>query len=411
MAQPVANSNNSGMDPARDFFFRLGSEVAAPLMTGLVRWMAAKLREARPDIILFLSRDGDILHKLWEKHCPDELADIPTRYLLASRRALRLASLRKVDESFCKFMTSQATGLSIRQMFQRIGLEEAAFLPVLSRNTRLAADLPWSRDLEREVHDTLKVLEPDLLRLAEREREAYCRYLDSEGINMTGRLAVVDVGWHASLQLALAEILRSRGQKLQTDGYYCGIFPDAIAGQTDDDQFHGYLLEGNQPAGRFSEVHRFVEIIEFLFSSAEKSLLYFKEGEDGIPSAVFCPDSASNYQLDAIRAMQEGCLTYADDPSRYPDDPYPALKRLGLDPTIEEASFLAPLEAARGFGDIRHLQGFARTGSQLGNLVRWKRFYSDFKDALWRPGFWARLSPMERKLLKLLSPDGTKGFK
>ncbi len=410
MAHSATSSRISSKDPAMDTFSQLGREIAGPLLMGMIEWMAGCLLHSRPDLILFLSRDGDILKKLWEKCCPAELAGIPTRYVLASRRALWLASLRKVDDAATKALTSQAAGLSIRQVFRRAGLDEAAFLPVLSRQPGLAPDLKFSINLEAAVHQSFKELEPDLLRSASRERKAYSRYLEAEGLTGKSRLAIVDVGWHGSLQLALAALLRDQGDKLETDGYYCGIFPDAMARQTEKDRFHGYLLQGDFPEARFQELQRFVELVEFFFSSPDKSLLYFEQSDSGVPLPVFCSDSPSDYQQQALQALQAACLDLAADDSAIPDDPFTSLKRLGLNPTRQEAACLGPLEASRGFGDVRHLQPFAAARSSVGNLLHWGRFHRDFKNALWRPGYWAQLSAIEKQLLKILSPEGTKAL-
>jgi hypothetical protein len=411
MANPVASAQASFDNPARDFFAGLGRRVAAPLLIGMLQWMAGKIQESKPDMILFLSRDGDILRKLWELRCPSDLAGIPTRYLLASRRALWMASLQKVDDASCRLMTSQAAGLSVRQLFQRVGLDEAAFLPVLSRDPELAPDLPYSKRLESAVHRSFKELEPELLRSASRERKSYSSYLESEGITLRSRLAIVDIGWHGSLQIALANILRARGKHIESDGYYCGVFPDAIVRQSKQDRFHGFLLQGEEPSGRFRELQPFVELIEFLFSSPDKSLINFEESESGIQVPVFGTESPSSYQLKALQTMHEECLKLAASESSSTPEPYHDLMRLGLFPSREEAALLAPLEAARGFGDVRFLQSFACTRSRIGNLLRWSRFYKDFKNSLWRPGYWACLSTTERRLLKILSPEGTKDLK
>lgn len=410
MADSVARSQGSGEDSAREFFFRLGGEIAAPLMVGMINWMVHKIRASKPDMILFLSRDGEILREIWEKLCPDDLASIPHRYLLASRRALRLASLRSLDQAFCEFMTSQATGLSIRQLFERVGLDEAVFLPILSGNEEIAPDLPMTRKLEPAVHASLKVLEPNLLRVAESERRAYLKYLESEGVAGKSHLAVVDVGWHGSLQLALSEIMNEEHRPLKTDGYYLGVFPDAISAQTIKNRFNGYILDESGPAERFADLHRYVEIVEFLFSSSGKSLVKFEEDKSGNVCPVYGLEAISDYQRQAIQALRAGCLAAVNQAPVF-DDPYPALRRLGLHPTAKEAEFLAPIQAARGFGNIRYLQPFAASRSRVGNLVRWNRFFAEFKNSLWRPGFWARLSPTEQRLLKILSPEGTKHFR
>jgi hypothetical protein len=133
--------------------------------------------------------------------------------------------------------------------------------------------------------------------------------------------------------------------------------------------------------------------------------------EGGEPDPVYCRESLSDYHQKALAALREGILSCNPDSHVDPDRAYALLRRLGLHPTREEARFLALLQAARGFGSVRDYHSLSEHKSLIYNILNWNHFYREFKNALWRPGYWAQLSLVERLLLKQLSPKGTRSFR
>lgn len=393
------------------FFEELGRSLAGPLLRGMVQWVAEKIRKAPPDVLLFFSRDGKILHELWQECRPADLSALPTRYVLASRRCLRLAGMEDLDDDALEFLTSHARNLSVEGLFQRVGLAPEVYRQAFAPSGGLRAADPCAAVPPAALKKAFSALSRPLLEQAATERQAYRKYLASLQLGDCGRIGVVDVGWHGSLQHAFRRLLVPMNAEVRLEGYYCGLFPEARRFREAANRMRGYLLNDGTPAGRTSELKRFLEVIEFFFSAEDPSLLHLRIKEAGAPEGVFTTGERDPWQAEAVRALHRGIRDAGSARPVSLESLYPKLRRLGLAPTREEAAWLGRLRASRGFGDPEFSQPFACTASTADNLLHWRRFVGRFKNALWRPGFWAQLSLPERLLLKGLSPVGSRPFR
>lgn len=394
------------------FFEDLGKSLAAPLLAGMVQWVAGELERDPPDALLFFSRDGKILKTLWGKGVRGRIAEIPTRYVLASRRCLGIAGLKTLDEKALRFLGSHADMLTVRTLVGRTGLQPEAFAGQIRKATGLDLDTPAGKlSADRKKH-IFKTLEKPLLEHAAVERQAYTAYLKTLGIHEMRKLAVVDVGWHGSLQHAFSGILQTLNSEVEVCGYYAALFKDAGLYRKEGNRMRGFLLEDGLPEQRYHELRRFVEVVEFLFSAEEPGLLTIELDKAGQPGPVFLPEERDAWQLEATRALYRGIHEGFEGVSlpRDPDRVYERMRSTGLEPTRSEARYLGKLRAARGFGMPHQIQPLACKGQVVRNLCHWSGFVRRFKEALWRPGFWAQLTPPERFLLRHLSPEGSRPY-
>jgi hypothetical protein len=397
--------------PFEDYGFRVGG----PLVSGMVDWMVGQMRTDPPEKIFFLARDGQIVQEVWQRRVPSDLSGIPTHYLLASRRALCMAAIRSLDTPALDFLTKTPFGLTPPGLLKRVGLQKDAADPCENPSLR-----PWRYETlppaERSVADAfLRRYEKPLLARADEERTAYCAYLREILVDRPARIAVVDIGWHGSLQTALGNLLKTEPcAPTHLDGYYLGLFREAAAERPGiPGERLGFLLQNGTPDGRQSELQRFVEILEIFFASPEPTLLHFRCDETGSARPVFAPSEHSPAQSRAIRAIRAGILRFAET-RRAPvsaREAFAGARRLGLSPTREEASAFGRFLLPRGFGESAPLRALAATGHPAANLLFWSRFVSRFKTALWRTGFWAQLGTPERYVLSILSPQGSRALR
>jgi len=260
-------------EDTRRFFEDLGRDVAGPLLCGMIQWSVDRIRENRPDALLFFSRDGKILHQLWQSLCPDDLKHIPTRYVLASRRCLRMARMQELDADTLDFLTSHTRNLNVEGLLGRIGLERGDYINVLSRFDGIELETSCALVSPESLRKLFKDLEDILLQRAQKEGSAYRKYLESLEIQEFSRMAVFDIGWHGSLQYALLRLLQPMNPEVSLDGYYCGLFPDARRYRSTINRMEGYLLDNGQTSRRHLQIERFVELLEFFFSAKEPGFL------------------------------------------------------------------------------------------------------------------------------------------
>lgn len=392
------------MQTPEKFFYQLGHEVAGPLLCGMIDWLGRRVRSEGEEHILFLARDGHILQKIWQIRAPGDLRLIPHTYLLASRRALGFARIQQWDAAarkLVKFEEGEPLGSYLERLPVSVDLPDLE--TQLGRS--LDAGMRMGGALFEEI---LPLLKPLILERAGRERAAYEAYLHRCGITGSKRLAVVDAGWYGSLQHALAALPSLREAHLC--GYYLGVFPEPPYLDRSAMSLHGWLIDG-EAGERFRELRAMVLILDFFCSADLPGFAHMRLNEAGEPEPVFVPHAPGDYQRTAIRELQRGILECAkaapENPAdRCPEPLYAKLRAVGFTPDAEAVAHLGRLEGVRGI-DVSSNAKFAQRASSLRYLCNWSAFYSDYKAALWRPGFWAQLNAVERFILKRISPIGT----
>ncbi len=398
-------------EPDRFPLEEYGRAVGGPLVVGMVDWMFDRMRQNPPEQILFLARDGQIVKKVWERRVPADLATIPTQYLLASRRALRVAALRSLDTGALDFLTDTPRGLTFADLLRRVGVTPPPHsipLPKGERRWRRERLSPAERP---RVEALLRRFEAPVLARAQEERDAYLAYLRETVAEPRAHVALVDIGWHGTLQRALGDLLADdRELSARVDGYYLGLFAAAAEVRNPGHSLTGFLLHDGKPSRREAEMRRFLELLELFFTSPDPSLLFFRRNGTGRAEPVYALDERSSGEIRGLREIRAGILHFAENHPEpvTADAAYAAARRLGLAPTRAEAAAFGGFRLPRGFGEAAPLRPLAAPGSAAANLLHWPGFVRRFKDALWRAGFWARLSAPERCLLSILSPAGTR---
>ncbi|MCC5840357.1 MAG: hypothetical protein JJT96_09540 [Opitutales bacterium] len=332
-------------------FEQYGFAIGGPLVSGMVDWMAQKMRTTPPQKILFLARDGQVVQEVWRRRVPADLAGIPTQYVLASRRALRMAAMRSLDAVALDFLTAMPFGLTPSDLLERVGIR-----PKAEKNAPASAH-PWRcerlpPDKRAHAHAYLQRFEEPLLRQAQEERLAYTTYLREALPENPNPIALVDIGWHGSLQTALSELLPETSTPRLLNGYYLGLFAAAKGAPSSAGSRHGFLLDQGAPTGREKEIRRFVEILELFFSSPDPSLLHFRLDEHGCAQPVFSEMEHRPAQLHALGQIRAGILRFAETHTSPVTAPhaYREARRLGLFPTTTEAAAFGEFRLPRGFG-------------------------------------------------------------
>ena len=185
---------------ADPFWYRIGYQIAGPLIYGYVRFIIGQTRGRGLAKIFFLSRDGYILRRVYERLTADQPDCPPAGYLYASRRALNFAALTELNEGMENWL-AEGIGLSVGQFLQRIGLDPNAHLEAIGE---VGFKGPNQRVVEGADYTALRLLYrkilPTLQSAAASERAAYLAHLRAEGALSADPLVIVDVGWMTSIQ-------------------------------------------------------------------------------------------------------------------------------------------------------------------------------------------------------------------
>lgn len=249
----------------------------------------------------------------------------------------------------------------------------------------------------------------DIRKKAEEERTELNEYLDRIGIFGSKKVAVVDIGWHGTLQHSLDEIIALSGKKVATKGYYLGTFlrsRELCDGGMDTSAF---LCEFGQPEHYHGIIKLCVEIFEFIHTAPHGSVIRFKRVNGNIE-----PVFDQNYEAAKVEKacfVQKGALDFIEDMAGLwrhfnflaisKETAIAPLYEVLRNPTDEEAVNLGDLEHAEGFGDIyikRYIAKPPELARILGNPYEFVRSYNQ---AFWKRGYRKRLFSLDKYLKKV----------
>lgn len=168
--------------------FRWGYEALGPLIAGFCGWVSENVKEERIEELFFLARDMNLVLRAYRRL----RGAGKTHYLEVSRRSLRKEFIRRRGSFAAIDETMGHEGMTVREALAVIGMDAAA----AGEEVGAAADARLST-LTAEQQKTL-----DRLVLRELEKDSGCaaEYLTQEGVFSAGKSAIVDIGWHGTIQ-------------------------------------------------------------------------------------------------------------------------------------------------------------------------------------------------------------------
>lgn len=290
---------------------KLGYCVFGPMLLGFTLDLCQRIALANADSVQFLSRDGYLLKRCYDVVRQQVPGLPPSNYLLASRRALGVATLR-TDEDVLAALETPFKPCSIEHLLKnRFGLEDPAALI----NDEILADAGFD-SLDEEVHPVHQLLKlqklvtalcPAILANAAVERAAATAYYGGE-LNKFQRPLLVDIGYTGSAQEALAKLL---------DRFLAGHYvithlrARELSRRMPIEGYLGRFVDHTDPRSTFFQR---VTVLESLCGAAEASLKRFALGEDGQVRALFQPQAPASSMRDiTVTLIQDGAVSFSAD--------------------------------------------------------------------------------------------------
>ncbi len=100
-----------------------GYHVVGMLYLGYIQWLMKALKREKMDAIYFLSRDGKIMKEAFDLITPFYGETTPSSYLYASRRALQMARICKIDSLALLYIGTSSAALPVSEYLKRIGMD------------------------------------------------------------------------------------------------------------------------------------------------------------------------------------------------------------------------------------------------------------------------------------------------
>lgn len=374
----------SGRNPRqrRSEYYDFGFEYFGPFLYGFTAWLNEELKNEQLENVFFFSRDGYMMQKAYELLEPDAPK---TEYVCFSRKSLRQSLLWKLAgfEESLRYLTYE-NYISVGRLLDYYGYGEAERETAAAEyGFDLQQDLPWNdlskNETAKGIYETLR---EEICRKSKAQYDLLSDYLDK--IGMTGRVAIVDIGWIGSMQYALEEFARLSGRDLTVCGYYVGMNPEnPITGSA-----KGWLYNKGDLKLRKSLLC-FFGGLEKLFQSREGSTDgYARENGTVVPVLAPYEYEGDPQILSFIEEWQQGALDFIallkDDPNA------PAVKdgRAWAGPLVDFGKS-PPLWGVKLFSFFYNVDGTKQYFVARKPLWRYrpKELLHDLSNSVWKTGF------------------------
>ncbi|PTQ78625.1 putative HAD superfamily hydrolase [Nitrosomonas oligotropha] len=302
-------------DPA-DFVpaspWAIGFTIAGPLVLSFVQWLVKKAATDGMKRLYFLAREGQILKIVYDLWVSGKADAVASEYLVLSRRAITVPMISNLDDIFKIACTHYAPNPMPDFIFERYGLNLSD-----EECEELARRKIWPMkkmvSVEEENIDHLKpllqALEERILKQAEQERPGLMAYLDNLGLNKDSTVAIVDIGYAATTQKRLNQLL---GQKIH--GYYLMTLDSAEQVALKHQVIaQGYYCHYAKPTATEPIIYRKSFTIEKFLSADDAQIVCYRTTNSTDITPEFRAQSNEERQTAAARAeIRRGILDFVN---------------------------------------------------------------------------------------------------
>lgn len=261
--------NNTDLKVVANNGYEFGYAVMGPVCLNYVLWLIKEARMLKSKKILFFSREGYVLYKLYESLMPyiDEKTD--AEYVYVSRRALAVASILN-EEDIEAPLDIYYEGKLSNLMEKRYGI-----------------NIKDQRDEDIKLPDNkakvLKYIQPyknEIQKKAKSERENYKKYMLKvlENIDDKESVTVADIGYSGTIQYYLSKV-QNRG----FDGRYMATDEKKKPLQLDGNTIKGFYIDNDseQELSK-SNIHRYHLLLESILIAPDGQLTGINENMEPV---------------------------------------------------------------------------------------------------------------------------------
>ncbi|UNL42963.1 glycosyltransferase [Ligilactobacillus agilis] len=390
-----------------DKYYSFGYRKFGPFLWGYVKWIHSDLVRKGISDVYFFSRDGFIMKKAYDLLYPN--ANIKSHYLEVSRRSLRVPILW-LDNNFATIlgMVSPSKRISIRSIFDCVGLRIDDYVDLLNRYN-FSKDSSFDRSIIEKDNNLINMyseLKDDIVKNSKIEYRNMVEYLKQQEVS--GKFAIVDIGWSGGMQRFLEQTLDKLNIKHDIQGYYIGVADY----YTRNEKVHslnlkGYLFDFKNDENAKDKRSSFVGLFETLFLEQDGSVNnYYKVADTGIVAAKRLPyeyivNGKETFEYKSVKEIQAGAMDFIGSVNNSilnnfdysADCLFEGLRKTGQDPTKNDIEMFGNFR----FYDEGEDEYLANPKSLMYYIFNIKDLKTDFLSSRWKTGFL-------KKLLKVKLP-------
>lgn len=225
-----------------NFWITKGETFGAYILYSFCSWLKEHIKINHINHIYFCARDSQIIHKVWNELEFDKECNTHSSYLFLSRKTVRfptyyteLLDRNELSETSLNFLVNESVidNDTYRSYFLKIGLNETDL--VHTNFLKKFGSLDSQFDVNK-INEIRLFIQTELnLTLLFKYKSAYVnavKYFTQEGLfDKNKKIAIVDLGWSGSIQLALTELREHNGVNNKLYGFYYGLYSGNATGR------------------------------------------------------------------------------------------------------------------------------------------------------------------------------------
>ncbi len=259
--------------------------------------------------VVFLARDGQLLHRIAEQRLRQRGLSLELRYVYGSRQALHVPGFTHID-SAQTWLLEDSPELSLADVASRAELP----LPTIELCAQAARIVAApSANLDAQARQKLPALirQPAFVQAlaaqSQRRWEAAHAYYRAQGFGGGRSVALVDVGWNGRMQASLQQLLAksAQGPGAPIHGFYFCLRRKLRA--TAEDQLEGYAFDPERDRGRnLLGGHR--AMVESMLDADHGTTLGFELQAHGPQALLAGPPTGQ--AMEAVQVQQTAVLAF-----------------------------------------------------------------------------------------------------
>lgn len=387
--------------------YRFGYLAFSLVSVSYAIWLHEQAKKNNIEKLIFLSRDMKVIYDVYCKLYPND----KTSYMYSSRRSVKVPMISSraslMEPIYNKPIYSNRIGDWLNYNYGL--LEDNEVLYTLRKFGIPDFDAKIGNKFDKDILAKIVLeLQSQIYELAKKERKLLTTYLGNYGLTSTAKnIAVVDIGYAASMQSAYMEILNNSNIK----GLYFATFNTAL-NKISPFSADGYVCNYASPKSseNIISTHRF--LVETLFCDSSYSFKNFDiKSEDSLKPVFDITDYDDSKRVSCINDIHEGVLDFTDDLVSNFGNLESNKKITSLDPVSACKILTDFVKNPNNVNDVNIFTGIRFHDGEAPETLRYilpPHLNMPDKSVLWNEGFKFLLNSKSRKNTKSTNNNNSK---
>ncbi len=353
----------------------IGYTYGGILHYGFLKWLNNTTIREKIDIILFVSRDGYLLDKCYNRY----YNNIAHQYIYGSRVSFSIPLINHENfEQYLDFLTSGYLKLSLYEIFDRVLLPLPDITFIKETGFKNYYDIIDTEYKTNQIKQLLGRMKNLICEKAVIQYEYALEYFRNI-IAGRKRVAFVDIGWEASTQVVFEKLMNKLDPQIEVVGYYFALLDTPnVHLRSETARMKAYICEPGRNVTANNLFSRNRALIELLFTAPHESVSSYEKKENNIIPNYIHPKGTTNDFSKIAFEINKGITSFVEDMtllvSKYnfaiaDVDVIKPLERLINFPSLEESELIGELHNSDGWASTVNKKEFFAYEPTLRNIL------------------------------------------